>query len=73
VDVLLVIALGAIAAYTAACAFFPYMACKRCDGSGKYRSPSGKAWRPCGRCDGSGRRIRLGRLVWELGRRTTDR
>jgi hypothetical protein len=65
-DTLLVIALAAGTAYLAACAWWPFMACRRCSGTGKRRSPSGKAWRPCGRCDGSGKRIRLGRYVYEV-------
>jgi hypothetical protein len=68
VDVLTVLALGGLLLYIGACAVWPFAACRRCDGSGKRRSPSGKAWRPCGRCDGSGKRIRLGRHIWELGR-----
>jgi hypothetical protein len=29
---------------------WPYTSCPACNGSGKSRSPSGKAWRPCRRC-----------------------
>jgi hypothetical protein len=64
-DVLLIAALGLAALYVTACAAWPYAACRRCSGSGKRRSPTGKAWRPCGRCEGSGRRIRFGRYVYE--------
>lgn len=62
----LLLALGAAAAYIAACAFWPFRACRRCSGTGKHRSPSGKAWRPCPRCVGTGRRVRLGRRVYEV-------
>ena len=64
-DTLILLALGAGAVYLAACAWWPFKACRRCDGCGKRRSPSGKAWRPCPRCDGSGRRVRFGRWLYE--------
>lgn len=53
--------------YVLACAVWPYASCPRCHGSGKRRSPSGKAWRPCRRCGGTGRRVRIGRRLWETG------
>lgn len=53
-----------LALYVLACVVWPFAACRRCDGTGKRRSPSGRAWRPCGRCGGAGRRVRLGRRVW---------
>lgn len=69
---LILLTLGALTIYTAACAFWPYMACRRCKGAGKRRSPSGKAWRPCPRCVGTGRRVRLGRRVYEALRGGTS-
>lgn len=65
-DPLIVIALLLGVGYVLACAMWPFTACGRCSGTGKRRSPSGKAWRRCGRCDGSGRRVRMGRVAWEL-------
>lgn len=65
---LLLLALAALAVYVAACAWWPFAACRRCEGTGKRRSPAGKAWRPCGRCGGTGRRVRGGRHVWDLFR-----
>jgi PHP family Zn ribbon phosphoesterase len=65
VDVLLIAALGALVLYIGACAFWPFAACRRCSGSGKLRSPSGKAWRSCPRCGGSGKRVRVGRRIFE--------
>lgn len=50
--------------YLIACAWWPFAACYGCDGDGKKRSPSGKAWRPCRRCKGSGARLRIGRRLW---------
>lgn len=65
---LALLALAALALYIVACVCWPFAACRRCSGTGKRRSPSGKAWRPCGRCDGTGRRIRAGRYLAELFR-----
>lgn len=64
-DILLVLALGVLILYLLACAVWPFAACRWCSGSGKKRSPSGKAWRSCGRCDGSGKRVRFGRRIYE--------
>lgn len=65
---LLLLALAAVVAYLAACAFWPYLACRRCGGSGKRRSPLDRGWRSCRRCQGTGRRVRFGRRVAELFR-----
>jgi hypothetical protein len=37
-----------LADYVLACAFRPFAACRRCDGTGKLRSPSGRRGRPVG-------------------------
>jgi hypothetical protein len=60
--------------YALACLVWPFTACPRCDGSGRRRSPSGRAWRDCRRCKGSGARLRAGRRIvnW-LGRRAASR
>jgi hypothetical protein len=58
---------GWLAAYLLACWVYPYAACPRCKGSGKRRSPSGKAFRDCRRCGGRGRRVRIGRRIWNAG------
>lgn len=60
-----------LAGYAAACWIWPFTACRKCDGAGKHRSPSGKAWRKCRRCAGSGTRIRLGRKLFNWLRVTT--
>jgi hypothetical protein len=62
-----VLLLGFIA-WVIACAWWPFAACFRCKGEGKFRSPSGKAWRNCPRCSGSGKRVRLGRRIYEAFR-----
>lgn len=71
-NTLLLAALLAAAGYTAACIWWPFGTCRRCDGTGKHRSPTGRYWRPCRRCDGSGRRVRIGRLLYELTRDSSD-
>lgn len=50
--------------YTVAQIVWPFANCRRCEGSGRHRSPSGKAWRNCRKCQGNGRRLRLGRKIW---------
>jgi len=56
---LLVLALLAGAGYVVTTWLWPYAACRKCAGAGRFRSPSGKAWRSCRRCGGGGRRERL--------------
>jgi DnaJ-class molecular chaperone len=55
--------------YVVACWVWPYTACRRCDGNGKHRSPSGRAWRYCRHCKGTGARLRTGRRLWNFVRR----
>jgi hypothetical protein len=50
--------------YAVACWIWPFKACPRCDGTGKRRSPSGRAFRLCRRCEGTGRRLRAGRWIY---------
>jgi hypothetical protein len=50
--------------YAVQCWWWPFAACRRCDGAGRFRSPSGRAWRRCRRCKGSGERTRVGRRFW---------
>lgn len=50
--------------YVIACWFWPYANCRRCAGSGKRRSPTGRAFRRCPRCKGTGRRLRTGRWIF---------
>ena len=50
--------------YFAACAVWPFTACRKCRGAGRRRSPSGRAWRYCHRCGGSGARLRTGRRLF---------
>lgn len=43
---------------------WPRAKCRKCKGTGKFRSPTGKAWRRCPRCKGSQDRRRLGRRIY---------
>lgn len=63
-DVLIPAALLVTLGYVAACAIWPFGACRWCRGTGKFRSPSGRAWRYCRRCRGTGARVRTGRRAW---------
>jgi DnaJ-class molecular chaperone len=56
--------------YAVACWIWPFKACPRCTGTGKRRSPSGRAFRLCRRCDGTGRRLRAGRWIYNQLSRT---
>ncbi|SNY58212.1 hypothetical protein [Paractinoplanes atraurantiacus] len=49
--------------YSIGCWFWPFGDCRRCKGTGKRRSPIGRAFGLCRRCDGEGRRLRVGRRV----------
>ncbi|MFI5935769.1 hypothetical protein [Actinoplanes sp. NPDC051494] len=50
--------------YAVACWIWPFKNCRKCDGLGKKRSPSGRAFRLCRRCSGTGRRMRAGRWIY---------
>lgn len=63
------IAVVAGVGYILACWLWPFTACGKCKGSGKFRSPSGRAWRLCRRCKGSGARLRTGRRITNYLRR----
>jgi hypothetical protein len=60
---LILAALTGAAAYTFACWIWPFRACTKCGGIGRFRSPTGRAWRPCRRCKGSGAKLRTGRRI----------
>lgn len=64
-----VAALLGAAWYVGHCAWWPFAACRRCHGAGKFRSASGRSWRRCSRCKGSGERLRIGRRVWNRYRK----
>lgn len=72
ITVILALALVTLC-YITACAVWPFAACRRCGGTGKHRSPSGRAWRHCHRCHGTGARLRVGRRAWNRYRRSRTR
>lgn len=49
--------------YGLGCWIWPFGACRRCKGTGKRRSPFGRAFGLCRRCGGDGRRLRVGRRI----------
>ncbi|WP_030442922.1 hypothetical protein [Actinoplanes subtropicus] len=49
--------------YGVGCWIWPFGACRKCKGSGKRRSPFGRAFGLCRRCGGDGRRLRIGRRI----------
>ncbi len=57
------LALGLLAVYIVTCLVWPFASCRKCGGTGRFASPSGRAWRDCRRCDGRGRRLRTGYRV----------
>ena len=60
----LILALLAITlCYALGCWLWPFGACRRCHGTGKRRSPFGRAFGLCRRCHGDGRRLRIGRRI----------
>lgn len=61
---LILLATAVTLGYAFACWVWPFKACGGCDGSGKRRSPTGRAFRLCRRCDGTGRRLRAGRWIY---------
>jgi hypothetical protein len=58
-------ALIALGCYAFACWRWPYGACRKCKGRGRFPSPTTRYWRPCPRCGGTSRRVRVGRRVLE--------
>lgn len=63
-DTLIVVPIIVTLGYLAACAVWPFGPCRWCRGTGKLRSPSGRAFRYCRRCKGTGARVRTGRRAW---------
>ncbi|SNS83202.1 hypothetical protein [Actinomadura mexicana] len=60
----LLFAILAAVGYLLHCVIWPYRACRKCDGAGRFRSPTGRAWRYCSRCGGKGAQLRAGRRIW---------
>jgi hypothetical protein len=56
--------------YLLLCWIWPFTACRRCNGTGRQRSPLGRALRICRHCHGTGLRLRPARRLWNLLRHT---
>ncbi|GLY82025.1 hypothetical protein [Actinoallomurus iriomotensis] len=69
----LVFALVLGAGYLAACVIWPFCACRHCGGTGRFVSPTGRAWRSCPHCAGTGAKLRLGRRIYNHLKHTQDR
>ncbi|MGH3380747.1 MAG: hypothetical protein ACRDP6_39040 [Actinoallomurus sp.] len=59
--------------YATACLIWPFRACRHCHGTGRFLSPTGRAWRHCTHCAGTGAKLRLGRRAINYLRQTHDR
>ena len=73
IGVLFVSAVIATLCYGFGCWLWPFGACTRCRGSGKRRSPFGRAFGDCRRCDGSGKSLRIGRRIVNSLRELRDK
>jgi hypothetical protein len=57
------------AGHAVACWLWPFAACWRCKGAGKFHAWwGGNAWRYCRRCGGKGARLRFGRRAYNYFR-----
>ncbi|RZU51911.1 hypothetical protein EV385_3747 [Krasilnikovia cinnamomea] len=70
---LLLVILAVTGCYLLGCWLWPFGACRRCRGTGKRRSPFGRAFRLCHRCDGTGRTLRIGRHILNTLRELHDK
>ena len=50
--------------YAVGCWIWPFRRCHRCAGTGRRRSPTGRAVRLCRPCRGTGLRLRAGRWIY---------
>jgi hypothetical protein len=71
---LLLILAAVTLGYLLACWLYPFIACRRCRGTGKRRSLfGGHTFGLCRRCDGTGRQLRPGRRALNYLRVLHDR
>ncbi len=64
VGAMALLAVALLALCAAACWWWPFTSHSRCSGTGKLRSPGGKAWRRCPSCRGTGTKLRIGRRLF---------
>ena len=72
VGLLLILAAIVTVGYLFGCWLWPFATCRRCQGTGKRRSPFGRSFALCRRCDGDGRRLRIGRRFLNAARDLHD-
>ncbi|BCJ53402.1 hypothetical protein Asp14428_48770 [Actinoplanes sp. NBRC 14428] len=73
IGILILTLLAVTLCYAVGCWIWPFGACRRCKGTGKRRSPFGRAFGLCRRCHGDGRRLRIGRRVINSLREAHDK
>jgi hypothetical protein len=61
---LVLFGIGWLTGYALACWLWPFRSCRACAGTGRRRSPSGRAYARCRRCQHTGDRLRFGRWLW---------
>jgi hypothetical protein len=66
------IMVGLLALYLVSCLIWPWTACSRCKGAGRFRSMGGRNWRNCGGCEGRARRLRFGAWLLQRARSRGD-
>ena len=70
---LFVVLMIATLCYLVFCWFRPFGTCRKCHGSGKRRSPFGRAFGLCRRCGGDRQRLRIGRRIINSFRELHDK
>ncbi|XVQ10912.1 hypothetical protein ACQP1W_51900 [Spirillospora sp. CA-255316] len=59
--------------YILHCLIWPFRACSKCGGGGRFRSASGRVWRYCDKCGGRAAEVRPGRRLWTYLTKTRDK
>lgn len=67
------LAVVAAVVYAVSCLVWPFRACRKCGGAGRFPSPTGRAWRYCDKCGGRAAQVRFGRRVWTYLTNTRNR
>lgn len=64
--VLLLLLAGVVwlGSYIVSAWWWPYTACGRCRGAGRFKRDDGRVWRTCRKCRGAGSRLRWGRRAY---------
>jgi len=70
---LILLGLIGLACYVVHSLIWPFRACRKCQGLGRFHSSSGGSWHYCRKCGGRGAEVRLGRRLWTWWTRTKDR